>query len=184
MEVQVAGLSESMRKFSQALEFWSKDTQDRLRKAHKQSGLQWVAEARKRCPVDEGRLRSSIRSNTYTDSAGIITTEVGSNVEYSKHLEFGTDNIAGGRVKDLGLSPEITDQMAIHDWPAKAAEATDRTSVSIDTQGGAAGRRRTATGQFTGVQEQMPFLRTGFMAIRSKIIDRFNAAISPPPQVN
>jgi hypothetical protein len=180
MDVQIAGLSESMRKFTQALEFWAKDTQDRLRKAHKQSGLQWVAEARKRCPVDEGRARSSLRSNTYTDSNGIITTEVGSNVEYTKHLEFGTEYIAGGRVKDLGLSPEITDQQAIHEWPAKLAEATGDTTVRID----AAGRRRTASGAFAGVQEQMPFLRTGFMAIRSKIIDRFNAAISPPPQVN
>lgn len=180
MQLTVAQLDRDMRKFTDALQFWSAETQKRFLVANKQAGQYWVAEAKKRVPVDEGRLRSSLRNNTYLDGDGVIITEVGTNVEYGKHLEFGTDYIAGGRVKDLGLNPEITDAQAIHDWPAKAGEATDATSAMM-----VGGRLRTAGGRFAaGPQEQMPFLRPAFMKIRQWVIDRFNAALTPPPPKN
>lgn len=170
-----------MQRFQNALEFWSKETQARLLKANRQAGQHWVAEAKKRVPVDEGRLRSSLRTNTYVGSDGLVVTEVGSNLDYAPHIEFGTENIAGGRVKALGLSPNITDAQAIFDWPAKTGEATPATALKMDSSG----RLRTATGQYASQpQEQMPFLRTAFMKIRLSIIDRFNAAIAPPKQVN
>ena len=180
MQVTITGLDREMQKFSEALEFWSQETQSRLLTANRQAGQYWVAEAKKRCPVDEGRLRNSIRTNTYRDSEGVITTEVGSNVDYAPHIEFGTKWIAGGRVKELGLVAEVTAAMAIHDWPAKRGEATDATSAMIDSRG----RRRTAKGRFATVQEQMPFLRPAFMKIRQWVIDRFNAALVPPPPKN
>lgn len=180
MQVTITGLDRDMRKFTEALEFWSQETQARLLTANKQAGQYWVAESKKRCPVDEGRLRNSIRTNTYRDSAGLITTEVGSNLEYAPHIEFGTKHIAEGRVKALGLVAELTDAQAIHDWPAKRGEATDATSALIDARG----RRRTAKGRFASVQEQMPFMRPAFMRIRQWIIDRFNEALTPPPPKN
>lgn len=180
MQLTVAQLDRDMRKFTDALQFWGAETQKRFLVANKQAGQYWVAEAKKRVPVDEGRLRSSLRTNTYTDGDGVIVTEVGTNVEYAKHLEFGTDYIAEGRVKDLGLSPEITDAQAIHTWPAKEAEATDATSAMM-----VGGRLRTALGRFAaGPQEQMPFLRPAFMKIRQWVIDQFNAALEPPAPKN
>jgi hypothetical protein len=180
MQVTLNGLDRDMKTFTEALQFWSAETQKRFLVANKQAGQYWVAEAKKRVPVDEGRLRSSLRTNTYIDGDGVIVTEVGSNVEYSKHLEFGTKWIAGGAVKELGLRPDITDTQAIHDWPAKDAEATDATSAMIDSRG----RRRTKGGQFASVQEQMPYLRPAFMKIRQWVIDRFNAALEPPDPKN
>ena len=184
MQVTLDGLGPAVATFSQALSFWSQETQRKLLKAHKWAGQYWVAEAKKRCPVDEGRLRSSIRTNTYTDGQGILITEVGSNVEYAPHLEFGTKYIARGRVKAIGLRPDVTDTMAIHDWPAKSAEATEDTSAMIDTAGGAYGRRRNKEGRFVagGAQEQMPFLRPAWMYIRHKVYGWFSEAMQPPAQ--
>jgi len=50
-------------------------------------GLKIVREAKKRCPVDTGRLRSSI--NTKLDESG-YGIKVGSNVDYAPDVEFGT----------------------------------------------------------------------------------------------
>lgn len=47
--------------------------------------------AKERCPVDTGRLRSSIGVN-FED--GGLAADVGSNVEYAPHVEFGTVNMA------------------------------------------------------------------------------------------
>ena len=184
MQVKLDGLGPAVETFSQALHFWSADTQRKLIKAHKWAGQYWVAEAKKRCPVDEGRLRSSIRTNTYQDAQYILITEVGSNVEYAPDIEFGTEYIAGGRVKNIGLRPDVTDAVAIHDWPAKSADATEHTSASMDASGGAYGRRRNAKGQFleAGPQEQMPFLRPAWMYCRHKVLGWFSEAMQPPAQ--
>ncbi len=47
--------------------------------------------ARELCPVDTGRLRSSITHVPGRDSRGYFV-DVGSNVEYAPHVEFGTQN--------------------------------------------------------------------------------------------
>jgi HK97 gp10 family phage protein len=41
------------------------------------------------CPVDTGRLRSSITYETGRDSRGLVA-RIGTNVEYAAHVEFGT----------------------------------------------------------------------------------------------
>lgn len=46
-------------------------------------------EARKLAPVDTGRLRSSIQHTMGRDSRGPYA-EVGTNVHYARHVEFGT----------------------------------------------------------------------------------------------
>jgi len=183
MKVELDGLGRAVANFGKAIKFWGKDGQEKLRRAHLWAGHYWVAEMQKRCPVDEGRLRSSIRTNTYTDGQGGLTTEVGSNVQYAPHIEFGTKYIAGGRVKLIGLRPDVTDTMAIHEWPAKSGQATPDTSASIETQGADYGRRRNAEGQFVaGTQEQMPFLRPAWMAIRERVKRMMSEAMHPPPQ--
>lgn len=53
-------------------------------------GITVQNEARRLCPVDTGRLRSSIiTSGLQRDSRGAYV-EVGTNVEYAGHVEFGT----------------------------------------------------------------------------------------------
>lgn len=53
-----------------------------------QLGLKIEAEAKKRCPVDTGRLRASIN----TQLQGDYKVRVGSNVEYAPYVEYGTEN--------------------------------------------------------------------------------------------
>ena len=50
--------------------------------------------AKSLCPVDTGRLRSSIQHQIALD-AGEITGRVGTNVEYAPYVEFGTRKWVG-----------------------------------------------------------------------------------------
>lgn len=52
-------------------------------------GLRVQNEARILCPVDTGRLRSSIQMVEGQDGRGVYVT-VGTNVEYAAFVEFGT----------------------------------------------------------------------------------------------
>lgn len=45
--------------------------------------------AKQRCPVDTGRLRSSITHATFTDGQGLVA-RIGTDVEYAAHVELGT----------------------------------------------------------------------------------------------
>jgi hypothetical protein len=107
----------------------------------------WGSEAQRRVPVETGLLRNTIFHESGKEG-GEHYAAVGSNQDYAPHIEFGTDWIAGGAVKALGLSPEITDAQAVTSWPAKDANATG------------------------GSMEQMPFLRPAFMAIRDWALKR------------
>jgi HK97 gp10 family phage protein len=46
--------------------------------------------AKQLCPVDTGRLRSSITQTPPIVSGNYVTIHVGTNVEYGAYLEFGT----------------------------------------------------------------------------------------------
>lgn len=50
-------------------------------------GMQAESAAKKICPVDTGRLRNSI---TYVLDVPKKEVYIGTNVEYAKHVEFGT----------------------------------------------------------------------------------------------
>lgn len=144
-----------------SLKRWKTDGPRRLIKAHRLIGKRWHAEAVKRVPVDNGTLGQRIIDNTFVDSKGHITTEVGSNLPYSKFVEFGTERIAGGQVKALGDSPLISDIEAIKSWPAKT-EGLRGVSVS------------------GGGKEQMPWLRPAFNSIRAWAIKQIIKAVRPP----
>lgn len=160
------------------LQNWRRSGEDQMWKAMQRIGERFRAEAVKRVPVDTGRLVNAILKNTYRD-AGEIFTEVGTNVkDYPAFVEFGTEYIAKGAVLALGERVDITDAEAIHWWPAKAGEATENTSVGlrdgklINKAGDVIARQRP--------QEQMPWLRPSFMAIRAWAVLQIENAVKPP----
>lgn len=180
--------------FAGALHRWSVDGRREILMAFRQVGERFKGEAKKRVPVDEGRLRNAIMSNSYEDWAGDIITEVGTNVEYGVYVEFGTKWIAGGAVKAIGLKPEVSDAEAVHWWKEKAGGALrfdqsrpdsggyrmDNISIGfrggqlVTVGGGAAG----------GPQEQMPWLRAAWSAIKDWARDLIFNAMRPPEQRN
>lgn len=55
--------------------------------------LQVDAAAKRLCPVDTGRLRSSITSEIGQDGQGLVAA-IGTNVEYAPYIELGTSRMA------------------------------------------------------------------------------------------
>ncbi len=55
--------------------------------------LQVDRAAKRNCPVDTGRLRSSITNEIGTDAQGLVAT-IGTNVEYAPYVELGTSKMA------------------------------------------------------------------------------------------
>ena len=53
--------------------------------------LQVDRAAKQLCPVDHGRLRSSITNEIGQDGQGLVVT-IGTNVEYAPYVELGTSN--------------------------------------------------------------------------------------------
>ena len=90
--------------------------------------------------IEPGTLRQSIRWEIIGTSATMMEARIGTNEDYGVFLEYGTDRIAKGDVKKLGLGDEITDADAIHSWPALLARS--------------------------GSQQQMPWLRPAANIVR------------------
>jgi len=55
--------------------------------------LQVDRAAKQLCPVDPGRLRSSITNEIGQDGQGLVVT-IGTNVEYAPYVELGTSKMA------------------------------------------------------------------------------------------
>ena len=55
--------------------------------------LQVDRAAKQLCPVDTGRLRSSITNELGQDGDGLVAT-IGTNVEYAPYVELGTSKMA------------------------------------------------------------------------------------------
>jgi len=55
--------------------------------------LQVDRAAKQNCPVDTGRLRSSITNELGQDGEGLVAT-IGTNVEYAPYVELGTSKMA------------------------------------------------------------------------------------------
>lgn len=126
-------------------------TNRKMLDAMKRTSILWKAGAVKRAPVDDGLLRASVLREHGKDAKGEYYAAVGSNQDYAKFVEFGTSRIAGGAVKALGESPNITDAQAIKTWPA------------LEKDGGS--------------REQMPWLRPSYMAIQGRVLAMINAAL-------
>lgn len=65
--------------------------------------------AKRRCPVDSGRLRSSITHDS--DGDGFI---VGTNVEYASFVELGTRNMAPEPYLVPGLQESVGELQAVY----------------------------------------------------------------------
>lgn len=164
---------------------WQSASRNELFKTFRRIGVAWKAEAMKRIPVKTGMARQHVVTNTYWENEELYT-ETGTNLvndegeSYPSFLEFGTDHIAGGKVKALGNSPLINDLQAIHTWPAKEADETDQTSASIRKIDGGSVLRNKQGSVVGGPQEQMPWLRPSFNRIRDWSMDQIINAVKIP----
>ena len=145
-----------------------------LEKAFTWIAAKWAREAKRRAPVEFGDLRNKIIHAVRWEGETLYA-ECGSNAKYAVNTEFGNDYIARGHVKRLGDSPFITDAMAVHFWPAKAAEAIDSTTVGYDER---TSRTVDKSGKFRGAQEQMPWLRPAFNSFRAEAVRRIVTSIA------
>lgn len=136
--------------FSQRMQQSRERFVEGIRQLMEETKLKWIAEAKKRVPVLTGVLRDSI-DGAVERMKDTFTVIVGTAVEYSIFVEFGTRYIAGGRVYSLGLSPEITDSMAIQDWPAKSERG--------------------------GGPDQMPWLRPSWWAIEPWFMEQLQYVV-------
>ena len=82
VDLDDAAFRAGLRKAAQGMELKSRRDLIRL-------GLMVQSEARKLCPVDTGRLRASIQAVEGEDARGPYV-DVGTNVEYGPHVEYGT----------------------------------------------------------------------------------------------
>lgn len=151
------------------VERWSERVEQRTERALQVIGVDWRDRAKERVPVSAnddtigGSLESHIFHNVYTEGiARTVTLEVGTNIPYGVYIEFGTRYIAGGAVLALGFGPEVTDAMAVKDWPAKDER----------TLGGSLGN-----------DQQMPFLRPAWFAVEPRALARINEIHEPPDNV-
>jgi HK97 gp10 family phage protein len=58
------------------------------------SGLKVERTAKENCPVDTGRLRSSINTTVKGQNSDYITATVGTDVEYAGYVEYGSSKAA------------------------------------------------------------------------------------------
>lgn len=72
-----------------AIKFYQTEVKEEIQKAVALSAFKVQKDAKENTPVDTGRLRSSIAVDFTIDRLG---AEIGTNVEYAPHVEFGTKN--------------------------------------------------------------------------------------------
>lgn len=57
-------------------------------------GMIIEADAKRRCPVDTGRLRASLTTDVEREGKTTFVLKVGTNVEYASFVEYGTSRMA------------------------------------------------------------------------------------------
>lgn len=77
------------RQFERGLRRWVGRLSTESKRAADRTGTRVQNEARRRAPVDTGRLRSSIVSRA-EDRGRTYDVTVGTNVNYAEHVEYGT----------------------------------------------------------------------------------------------
>lgn len=165
MNVSFSQLDRDINRFIAALQKVPKEVKRRSLQALKRVAIRNRDECVKRIPVDEGTARQRMVTNV-SERGDVIDAAWGpggDGMDYVQYLEFGTEYIAGGLVRQLGTGVDIPDTGAIHTWPAKEGEAIEKTSHSIDSNRQLFNREGTAV---PGPQEQMPFMRPAFYTIK------------------
>lgn len=74
--------------FLKSLDQYDNHVTNGLKDAIKECALAIQSDAKRNCPVDTGRLRMSITSDT--SNINNFEASVGTNVEYATHVEYGT----------------------------------------------------------------------------------------------
>lgn len=74
--------------FLKSLDQYDNHVTNGLKDAIKDCALAIESDAKRNCPVDTGRLRMSITSDT--SNINDFEASVGTNVEYATHVEYGT----------------------------------------------------------------------------------------------
>lgn len=87
MSVTVTIPADELQKATRSLAFWTEKKRADVRRAISKGVIKIDAKAKTKCPVDTGRLRSSI--NPFVDADG-LGGGVGTNVHYAPHVEYGT----------------------------------------------------------------------------------------------
>jgi HK97 gp10 family phage protein len=90
----MAGISGSFsmdaREFERGLRRWAGRLSRESKEATRRTGIRVQNEARRRAPVDTGRLRSSIVHRVEERGARFYDVSVGTNVNYAEDVEKGT----------------------------------------------------------------------------------------------
>lgn len=102
------------------LEAFDSALDDRLYEAMEELGLRIEASARKKAPVDDGRLRSSISSEAQREGTDTLALYVGTNVEYAPHVEYGRGAITASGDGVLHFTIEGEDVFVKSVGPADA----------------------------------------------------------------
>lgn len=84
--LKITGLAEA----KDGLKHQKEILQEIVRAAMAEGALAIEGEAKRRCPVDTGRLRDSITTAASVEDDGKIVARVGTNVEYAAAVEYGT----------------------------------------------------------------------------------------------
>ena len=74
-------------KFQGILKEFAKENSEKCKKMIEKTAVKIESKAKYFCPVDTGLLRSSI---THSISYDRLSAEIGTNVDYSSYVEFGT----------------------------------------------------------------------------------------------
>ena len=74
--------------FLKSLDQYDNHVTNGLKDAIKECALAIQSDAKRNCPVDTGRLRMSITSDT--SNINNFEASIGTNVEYATHVEYGT----------------------------------------------------------------------------------------------
>jgi HK97 gp10 family phage protein len=84
--IKIEGIAELKKTFSQI----DSELQAALKEALSAGAAVVVRDAKIRCPVDTGTLRRSLREIRKIGSPGRIESNVGTDIEYAPHVEYGT----------------------------------------------------------------------------------------------
>lgn len=88
---QAAGVDFDASEFLAGLEAAAKRLVVKSEAQLRRTGLRAQSNMKRLCPVDTGRLRSSIEMVDGRDAHGYFV-EIGTNVEYAPYVEFGTQH--------------------------------------------------------------------------------------------
>lgn len=91
---EIKGMSEAIGKLNRL----NTTASQKVKKAVTRSSLNIEKKAKRKAPVDTGRLRGSIRTLIYGDG---LAASVGSDLAYASHVEWGTSPHSSSEGKEL-----------------------------------------------------------------------------------